>query len=145
MAREILLGGDGVTGETGATHNTKANANFLELYTNVAAAQADADAAQTDLSNHISDATAAHAGSAISFTPAGGLSSTDVQSAIVELAGAGGVADASVTVKGIVELATNAEALIGTDTVRAVTPAGVAAALTVQNTGNRLYLFNNFI
>jgi hypothetical protein len=35
--------------------------------------------------------------------------------------------DASETVKGIVELATTAEATTGTDTVRAVTPAGVKA------------------
>jgi len=38
------------------------------------------------------------------------------------------VADASETVKGIVELATNAEAQTGTDTSRAVTPAGIAAS-----------------
>lgn len=37
--------------------------------------------------------------------------------------------DASETVKGLVELATTAEATAGTDTVRAVTPAGVAAAV----------------
>lgn len=37
--------------------------------------------------------------------------------------------DASTTVKGIVELATTAEATTGTDTTRAVTPAGVAAAI----------------
>lgn len=36
--------------------------------------------------------------------------------------------DATETVKGIVELATTTEAAAGTDTVRAVTPAGVAAA-----------------
>lgn len=38
-----------------------------------------------------------------------------------------GVEDASETVKGIVELATTAEATTGTDTARAVTPAGLAA------------------
>lgn len=38
------------------------------------------------------------------------------------------VPDASATVKGIVELATTAEAQAGTDTTRAVTPAGLAAA-----------------
>ena len=37
--------------------------------------------------------------------------------------------DASTTVKGIVELATTVEATTGTDTTRAVTPAGVAAAI----------------
>ena len=39
--------------------------------------------------------------------------------------------DASDTVKGIVELATDAEAVTGTDTVRAVTPANVAAVVAV--------------
>lgn len=38
------------------------------------------------------------------------------------------VPDASTTVKGKVELATNAETVTGTDTTRAVTPAGLAAA-----------------
>lgn len=38
------------------------------------------------------------------------------------------VPDASTTVKGIIELATVAEAQAGTDTVRAVTPAGLASA-----------------
>ena len=38
-----------------------------------------------------------------------------------------GVEDASETVKGIVELATTTEATTGTDTARAVTPAGLAA------------------
>lgn len=39
----------------------------------------------------------------------------------------GTVADSSTTVKGIVELATSGETTTGTDTVRAVTPAGLAA------------------
>lgn len=37
------------------------------------------------------------------------------------------IADASTTVKGKVELATNAEAITGTDTVRAITPAALKA------------------
>ena len=37
------------------------------------------------------------------------------------------LSDASTTVKGIVELATDAETITGTDTARAVTPAGLAA------------------
>lgn len=125
MAQQTLLGGDGTTGENGATHNTKANANFTELYGATAAAQADADAANSALSTHISDSSAAHAGSAIAFTPAGGISSTNVQAAIEEVAAASGVADASVTVKGIIEIATPAEVITGTDTERAVTAEGV--------------------
>lgn len=42
--------------------------------------------------------------------------------------------DASETVKGIVELATTAETTAGTDTTRAVTPAGVAAAMVAAGT-----------
>jgi hypothetical protein len=42
------------------------------------------------------------------------------------------VADASTTVKGIVELATNTETTTGTDTVRATTPAGVKAAIDAR-------------
>ena len=47
----------------------------------------------------------------------------------ITIAASGGTPpDASTTVKGIVELATNAETQTGTDTVRAVTPAGGASA-----------------
>lgn len=48
----------------------------------------------------------------------------------VKAGSAGAPPDASATVKGIVELATTAETTTGTDTTRAVTPAGVAAALS---------------
>lgn len=44
---------------------------------------------------------------------------------------AGGVPDATDTVKGKVELATNAETIAGTDAVRAVVPTGLAAALAL--------------
>ena len=44
-------------------------------------------ATDTDLSNHLSDATAAHAASAVSVTPTGDLASTDVQAALQELQG----------------------------------------------------------
>ena len=67
-----------------------------------------------------------------------GLTTTDKTSlvnAINEVkAGAGGsVPDSSTTVKGIVELATSAETLTGTDAVRAVTPAGLASLYNVNN------------
>lgn len=42
------------------------------------------------------------------------------------------VPDASTTVKGIVELATSAETITGTDTVRAVTPAGLQAKVATE-------------
>lgn len=43
----------------------------------------------------------------------------------------GTVVDASTTVKGIIEIATNAEVAAGTDTVRAITPAGLFSVLGV--------------
>ena len=43
------------------------------------------------------------------------------------------VVDASETVKGIVELATSAEVITGTDTVRAVTPAGLQSKVASQS------------
>jgi len=43
------------------------------------------------------------------------------------------VPDASTTVKGIVELATNAEAITGTDAIRAVTPAALQAKIDSMN------------
>lgn len=60
---------------------------------------------------------------------------TDLIAAINEVkvtadAAGGTVPDASSTVKGIVELATDAEAITGTDTVRSTTPANIAAVFT---------------
>lgn len=46
------------------------------------------------------------------------------------------IPDASETVKGIVELATDTEAAAGVDTQRAVTPAGVKAAIQASATGS---------
>jgi hypothetical protein len=50
------------------------------------------------------------------------------------------VANASLTGRGAVELATNAEAVAGTDTERAVTPAALAAALLVFKSVMRNYI-----
>jgi len=49
--------------------------------------QIDAKASQADLTAHISNATAAHAATAISVTPSGNLVSTEVQAAFDELQG----------------------------------------------------------
>jgi hypothetical protein len=46
-----------------------------------------------------------------------------------------GLPDASLTVKGLVELATDAETITGIDAVRATTPAGVAAAIAAAGSG----------
>jgi uncharacterized ubiquitin-like protein YukD len=135
MARQVLLGGDGTTGENGATHNSKANANFEELYTNVGTAQSTADTANSAVSAHVSDSSAAHAATAISFAPgSSGLSATDVNAAIEELAGSSGVGDASETVKGIIEIATSSEAIAGTDAVRAIVPTTLKAKLSSTDT-----------
>jgi hypothetical protein len=125
MAQQTLLGGDGTTGESGATHNTKANANFTELYTNVGTAQSTADTANSAISNHISDGVAAHAATAISVTPFGSIGSTELQAALEEIAAEAGavtIPDASETVEGVAELATQAETNTGSDDLRIVTP-----------------------
>jgi hypothetical protein len=49
------------------------------------AAQVSADAAQTAITDHIADTTGAHAASAISVTPVGGIVATDAQAALAEL------------------------------------------------------------
>lgn len=123
MAQQTLLGGDGTTGESGATHNSKANSNFTELYAAAAAAQADADAAESAISTHVS-ANPAHSGANISIAPFGTIGATNVQSALEELAAESGVVvpDATETVEGIAELATQAETNTGTDDLRIVTP-----------------------
>jgi hypothetical protein len=67
------------------------------------------------------------------------LTTTDKTSLVaaineVKAGSAGSPPDASSTVKGIVELATDAETLTGTDTVRATTPANVKAAIDALRT-----------
>ncbi len=56
----------------------------------VAVTSLGALATDAELAAHVSDATAAHAASAISFTPTGSISSTDVQAAIAEAASESG-------------------------------------------------------
>ncbi len=60
-----------------------------------------------------------------------GLSSTNVQAAIVEVAGLipASPVSATTTAQGVVELSTNDESIAGTDTTRAVTPASLTATL----------------
>lgn len=66
---------------------------------------------------------------AASITPVKGTR-TQLRDAINSLiAASGSVPDATLTVKGKVELATNAESITGTDAVRAVTPAGLKAVV----------------
>jgi len=65
------------------------------------------------------------------LTPGEGIDITNAAGSITILA-----EDASVSNKGVVELATTAEALDGSDTSRAVTPAGLAARSFVATIGN---------
>jgi hypothetical protein len=137
MAQQTLLGGDGTTGESGATHNSKANSNFTELYGATAAAQADADAANSALSSHIST-TAAHIAANIAFTAYGSIASTNVQAAIQEMLDEGvSVPDATASVKGIGKLyTTTGAATDGSMTQAAITAAfgGVKAEVFVTTT-----------
>lgn len=65
----------------------------------------------------------------------GGLQEGPKTKINIENLAAGAVPDASTTVKGKVELATVAEAEAGTDTTRAVTPEGLAAAIAAADGG----------
>lgn len=58
-----------------------------ELDGDAQAASSAASAAQSDIDDHIADPSSAHAASAISNTPSGSVSSTDVQGAINEIDG----------------------------------------------------------
>ncbi|PZQ44868.1 MAG: hypothetical protein DI551_09205 [Micavibrio aeruginosavorus] len=60
---------------------------------------------------------------------------TQLRQAILALIAAHVASDATDTVKGIVELATAAEALAGTDTTRAVTSAGLASVKSLTSNG----------
>lgn len=64
---------------------------------------------------------------------------TQLEQAIAAMIAAG-VPDASAIVRGIVELATEAEAVAGVDTERAVTPAGLAAALPASSGYDTAYI-----
>lgn len=66
------------TAASGNLAATELNAALAELQTSI-------DTSDTNLANHLSDATDAHDASAVSVAPAGNLASTDVQSALTEL------------------------------------------------------------
>lgn len=66
----------------------------------------------------------------VTLVPAGGISATNVQDALYELDEEKASKDAATTIAaGLVELATAAEVLAGTDAQRAVTPAALLAGL----------------
>lgn len=88
-------------------------------------------ATTTALTNHINNATGAHAASAIAVTPTGDVAATDVQAAIAELSSEKATA-ASLTAH------TSAAAGAHAATAIANTPAGNVAATTVQAAINEL-------
>jgi hypothetical protein len=68
--------------ETGIAVTYESGDKTLDFVAEVT--QAELDAVDDKIDNHIADTTDAHDASAISFTPASGIAATDVQAAIVE-------------------------------------------------------------
>ena len=91
--------------------------------------------AQAKVDLHVNDTTAAHAASAVSFTPTGTIAATDVQAAIAEVAAEAGGGGAAITVKDEgVALATSATSL---DFVGAgVTASGTTGDKTITIPGH---------
>lgn len=108
-----------VSGAESATLRNVPVGNAMYLDTDAFVATADLDAVETLITDHIADAAAAHAASAVSFTPAGSVASTDVQAAIAEVDGdvTGHVSDA---------VAAHAASAVS------FSPTGSVAATTVQ-------------
>lgn len=91
----------------------------------------------SDLSAHLGDATDAHDASAISILDVGNdFTAINVEDALIELQAEKEptLADASETVKGKIELGTQAEVDTGTDAVRAITPATLELAKSARRT-----------
>jgi hypothetical protein len=88
-------------------------------------------AAQPGANADITSLNAPALGAATATTPSAGDTSTRVATTAFVTAA---VPTASTTVKGIVELATSAEAIAGTDAVRAITPATLFGGLNASGT-----------
>jgi hypothetical protein len=90
-----------------------------------------------DLEDHPADTTDAHDASAISVADVGGnFSGTDVESVLTEIQGtlvSGGTPDATETVKGKLELASQAETNTGTDDTRGLTPLKLATYIGLRH------------
>jgi hypothetical protein len=65
----------------------KIDGNAAAAQVDATQALSDASDAQTDINDHIANATGAHAASAIAVTPTGNLAASDVQAALEELQG----------------------------------------------------------
>jgi hypothetical protein len=74
-------------------------------------------ATQAELDAHVNDTTAAHAASAVSFSPTGTIAATDVQTAIAEVAseaGGGGAPTTADYLVGTADAGLSAEIVVGT-------------------------------
>lgn len=118
---------DSVNGQTGVVV-----LDATDVGSDVAGAAAAVDA---DLDAHIADTTAAHAATAISFTPAGTISSTTVQAAIEEVAAESGASPWTDTTSGTVERSTQAEAEAVFTQVLAAAVGSLSASRTGSETG----------
>jgi hypothetical protein len=89
------------------------------------------------LEGHLADTTDAHDASAISVADAGSnFAGTDVEAVLTEIQGtivSGGTPDATETVKGKAEIATQAETNTGTDDNKIVPPAKLSAYIGLRN------------
>lgn len=120
-ARTVTFSGGDVTG----SFTIDGSANVSNVNLTVASVSANSIALGTDTTG---DYVAGVTGSgAISVTGSGGEGSTPAIS----------VANASTGAKGVVELATSAEAITGTDTSRAVTPKGASDLVADRQAGVR--------
>lgn len=93
---------------------------------------------QTNLTTHINNATGAHAGTAISNTPAGNIAATTVQAALNELDSEKATTGSVTTVQSNLDAHINNTTGAHAGTAIANTPAGNIAATTVQAALNEL-------
>lgn len=125
---------------TGATDTQVPSALAVKTFIN---------SAQTDLSNHINNPTDAHDASAISVIPTGNLTSTDTQSALVELQGDIDSLGAS-RVVGPVSATDNAIARFDSTTGKiiqnssvTISDVGVVAGMTIDTSTNGITNLDN--
>jgi len=87
-----------------------------------------------------SDGVMLYNNTAAPITPTTGLTAANlVTDGFISTASAGGSSPASTTAAGIVELATSAESITGTDTTRVITPAGLTAVMGSSTTLETLW------
>jgi hypothetical protein len=80
--KALVINGSGVVTNSAVSET---ELGYIAGLTSAIQTQLNSKASQTDLDNHINDASGAHAASAISNVPAGNLAATDIQGAVNEL------------------------------------------------------------